>query len=275
MYCYDVYGGPGYIDPDNLDRHAWYNFSGRSEPIKRDAESLLEDLDLRYEQAVLNLPRVYQIALERYCFTTNFDCLNRELLRRIGESSVSHARPVGDGLTVINDRSLCEAFIERFSRQLASLQAFFLTDADSDVSEEHSMRLRYSYRTQVTIDFGIEMGNLRGRVVRIDPDDRPVICSCQGDVDLVAVNALRKTEEGDRFITFDPIYISSDHEGIHRVTLRADPIDCSQMVEMLARVYSAHERLCQEIDDCKCMLAKHRFLVAKTIIANADTARIY
>lgn len=44
VYCYDCFGGPGYLRNENFERAAYHNFSGRCTPAKRSAEALAQDM---------------------------------------------------------------------------------------------------------------------------------------------------------------------------------------------------------------------------------------
>lgn len=44
LYCYDHFGGPGYININNIEHSTYFNFSGRPERQKRSAQWLYADL---------------------------------------------------------------------------------------------------------------------------------------------------------------------------------------------------------------------------------------
>lgn len=44
LYCYDHFGGPGYININNIEHNTYFNFSGRPERQKRSAQWLYADL---------------------------------------------------------------------------------------------------------------------------------------------------------------------------------------------------------------------------------------
>ena len=52
LYCYDRFGGPGYLEPEEFEEAKRTNYSGRSNPKKLSAEELVEDLIRGYPDAL-------------------------------------------------------------------------------------------------------------------------------------------------------------------------------------------------------------------------------
>lgn len=57
VYCYDRFGGPGYLRDDIFERAAHFNFSGRCTPGKRSAEALAQDLLENFHHGVARAER--------------------------------------------------------------------------------------------------------------------------------------------------------------------------------------------------------------------------
>lgn len=79
VYCYDIYGGPGWLNVDNFAVAANYNFSGRGFDIKLSAMELVMDVIKGYITALGNLELFNQIGRERYDLRVNL----RRLLERL------------------------------------------------------------------------------------------------------------------------------------------------------------------------------------------------
>ena len=77
VYCYDCYGGPGYINGSNLDAAERNNFSGRGFDRIITAAQILEDILTNYKRAQCKVSDLHDIAAQRYCFDTN---MNRNLM---------------------------------------------------------------------------------------------------------------------------------------------------------------------------------------------------
>lgn len=54
VFVYDRFGGPGFMAPSELDTHAAFNFSGRSDPRNRSAEALAGEVVANYREAAAN-----------------------------------------------------------------------------------------------------------------------------------------------------------------------------------------------------------------------------
>jgi len=82
IYCYDRFGGPGYIDVSNFDLAAAYNFSGRCCKREMVAEELCADILNGYEAARSNLAYLQEAARRRFRFSST----THELLRFVESS---------------------------------------------------------------------------------------------------------------------------------------------------------------------------------------------
>lgn len=56
VYCYDRFGGPGWLTPDNMGRAEAFNFSGRCCRTTRSAQAIAQELQQGYAAALEGLP---------------------------------------------------------------------------------------------------------------------------------------------------------------------------------------------------------------------------
>lgn len=71
VYCYDVFGGPGYITQKNRSVAGYFNFSGRGFDRKLTGVELADDLLLQYADSLKNIDFLQESALQNYRFETN------------------------------------------------------------------------------------------------------------------------------------------------------------------------------------------------------------
>jgi len=71
VYCYDHFGGPGWIKKDNLDINEYYNFSGRPEKRKIESEMIFKELINNFLTTWKDREYLHKIALERYDLEKN------------------------------------------------------------------------------------------------------------------------------------------------------------------------------------------------------------
>lgn len=66
VFEYDHNGGCGWITLQNFETEILTNFSGRSTYIKRDAESLIKEIEDGYVNAVAQYPKLREMALDKF-----------------------------------------------------------------------------------------------------------------------------------------------------------------------------------------------------------------
>jgi hypothetical protein len=67
LFCYDHFGGPGFINLSNLERAEHFNFSGRCTYNRRPGEVLLAQILDGYQTARIEAPKLAALARTRYC----------------------------------------------------------------------------------------------------------------------------------------------------------------------------------------------------------------
>lgn len=81
VYCYDRFGGPGYITTDNFDSAKIFNFSGRCCNLKKTADELVFELLNHYEKTVNETIQLKEIAERIFhlpqCIETVLESLHR------------------------------------------------------------------------------------------------------------------------------------------------------------------------------------------------------
>lgn len=204
LYCYDIHGGPGYIDPNAIDCDSYFNFSGRSNPCKRNADELLNDIVTDYESAVHNLDALHQYASKHLDFANNFEKLYSAITSNQSRAHLGERKCTE--LTKINRRNQCEAFIDGYSKMLGTAQLFFSTHG-APASEANSTSFRYCYHTEIDASDLIRRHERDGACIRFDPDIHPVVCTAKGDSNISPLNRERPSHKGDIFLTNDPIYL--------------------------------------------------------------------
>lgn len=94
VYCYDRFGGPGFITPDHFFLAGEHNFSGRGFDRKLSAEELYDDIFSDTQRASETVDFLYEKSREKYCLETNI----QKLLERMRTAPVT-------GIAAIKDRS--------------------------------------------------------------------------------------------------------------------------------------------------------------------------
>ena len=86
VYCYDHFGGPGYITKENIDFNEHYNFTGRSKPNdytdvkEHNFEKIFADIYNNYDTICKQQAELRRIARERYNLSKNIEKVLKEII---------------------------------------------------------------------------------------------------------------------------------------------------------------------------------------------------
>lgn len=79
IYCYDHFGGPGFIDQNNIQTSQYYNFSGRGIDRKLSGYEIFEEITGLYQKARSNLDFLFDYAKEHFMLEKNIEVLLKKL----------------------------------------------------------------------------------------------------------------------------------------------------------------------------------------------------
>ena len=68
VYCYDRFGGEGYLKEDNIEGSYYYAFCGKYTWKKRTAEELYEDITTNYQNCIKDTKKLVKFAYDNFCF---------------------------------------------------------------------------------------------------------------------------------------------------------------------------------------------------------------
>ena len=68
VYCYDRFGGDGYITMENIEDAYAYAFSGKNSLKKRTSEEIYDDIILGYNNCLQDLSKVKEFGYNHFCF---------------------------------------------------------------------------------------------------------------------------------------------------------------------------------------------------------------
>ena len=241
FYCYDWFGGPGYINSENFYECCESNFSGRSHPVKRGFNVLLDEVCAGYSDAISNLLFLRNKAEE--CF--NFDHLFSELIERIDGCNVRlhHKKDLisHESLPCVysKQKTLCTLLKEKIMLDVGRGQLFYTNNMDEAFSESKSICFNYSYNSLTAIslrEFDFWKNVL---TIRFDPDDHP----CVVELRYEEVSGCTKQSE-DHFFLDDPQYLLPNN--IESLSFIANPLTNEDIARKLHADLRRVERLVEE-----------------------------
>ncbi len=205
FYCYDVFGGPGWLGLTSLKAHARQNFSGRSDPTKRTSKELWEDLSHGYRHALLRLKPLRRFASQ----SANLDLLVNRLLDRI--ASIKPVARTRSRAVAVKSRIACASLVKDYpyNEEFATVQLFYGNRVDPCL-EERSVLLRVRYNSLTTIHYQhVIPDNHDFYPLRLDPSLKPCACLMRTD-NLLPTDQTGRTDDGwDLLDVPDPSYAYS------------------------------------------------------------------
>lgn len=79
VYCYDHFGGYGYIDSKNIEKAYKYNFSGRSFGKKLSSKEICDDIKNNFSRACNDLEKLREFSYKHFNLGDNIDNLLKEI----------------------------------------------------------------------------------------------------------------------------------------------------------------------------------------------------
>lgn len=169
-YCYDHFGGPGYIAPAEIEEHAYANFSGRSNRRQLSAEELKEDIFTHYRNALSELPVLHSIAQRKWSFEDQFSRLYR-FIEELPACHDSKRTVQGNVRNSFNTRLLCDLYREVILNETA-LAGISWSNQENDAERTESCAVRYHLNSWVNTNLINEIP--KGATLRtFSPDTEP------------------------------------------------------------------------------------------------------
>lgn len=239
-YCYDYFGGPGYITCANWEQHAWYNFSGRSEPTQRNADELYQNIQKGYEEATQGTHDLRIIAKEHFNLEKLFD----EFLQLLDSLPRGQCKGKGTCSLEKTDQLMrdCANLVLIYQNFEGIAQIFYAGRGHEGgpYTEERSVWFRYAYGSDIKVclsDFHLHEDVC---AVRFDPDVRP----CKVLVYSAAAepfNAFSCEADGTAtFLTEDPIYLTKASD---ELAFRAQRVPFSEVEHAITELKDQVARL--------------------------------
>lgn len=79
VYCYDRFGGPGWISPENIEKSSWFNFSGRCCNRKIAAEDIVHEIFSNYKNIKFHADEMIDYAYKNFSLEKKIEELFADL----------------------------------------------------------------------------------------------------------------------------------------------------------------------------------------------------
>ncbi len=237
LYCYDNFGGPGYLEVESLDTAEHFNYSGRHAPVKRTAEELVDDIVAGYASNVKNLDVLYERALDRYAFDKLFDAFYQKLeeiqpKERSCPQSPSEEGPMPNATLL---KLSIDGFLASINPLMGSMQLFYDDSFEGGVpTEEKSLLLRYRYNTSFDLHPKLFLpADSASCLLRLDPDFKPVVCKV--DKKLKPIRPFDRKGNEEYFVSNDPILLAKDRTATESLRFWARDLTNDALISYLEK----------------------------------------
>lgn len=224
-YCYDRHGGPGYIQPEDEELHAWYNFSGRSTKEKKTSEELYRDILSGYNIAKSNLGQLRHIAQRRFDFSSLFE----RLIRFIAEKKENPCL-YGDNRPTSTSK-LQDNISEGMKYWSSEMPLYGFATVRPKGDDDRLVSFQYRYSTSITLDFCDLLPGHDGSIL-FSPDSSGCECTLKGCEVLSsnAITQLTMRREADVFLAGQPLYELTAHD---KITFEVRPVPYHELTELI------------------------------------------
>lgn len=232
FYCYDHFGGPGYITPNNIEHNALFNFSGRPEKRKSSAQQLYSDLVNSYAAAQRMQSQIKDLCINRFQLENLFEQVMSFINANKNKKPCAQ-NPISDEAKELYRLKAMNYSTSYENACIGHGELFY--DKESEFNPQarqcNSYQFKYRYSTEVEIELPEQIGS--GLIIiRFDPDDKPCKCSLS-NYKPTSNNCFSSNAAQETFLTFDPQYQLSGAKRIHFIANKLDLSDviciCNQI----------------------------------------------
>ena len=160
-YCYDIWGGDGYITRKNVASSYEYNFSGRYSKRKLSGEELYADITNKYHDSISEVDYLKKFAHDHFCF----EKMMKSVLKKIYSSKKTKVSQIVDKYPSL--KRTAPLFYDKMSALINEVyvhlpsglfgQLYF--DYGSGFNEKDSLKKNYTVRDgKFFINFDIPKG---------------------------------------------------------------------------------------------------------------------
>ncbi len=206
LYCYDYFGGPGFITKENFKKNKETNFSGRSVCAKKTGKQIFDEITQENAIKTENIKYLAQAAHKFFDFTLLFDDFMKKLLTR--PSRTRNLKSYLQGRSIrYADAIANELRRPRYSK--VQTRVFF--DYGDGFVQDGTQSFSVVYDTQIVLKITIPK---KAQAVRFEPDS--FWCKCK---------VISLTEEDGReacSLSIKPVTMHETHNGWEYM-LEAEP----------------------------------------------------
>lgn len=168
VYCYDYFGGDGYITKDNIIFSHDYNFSGRYTHKKMRAIEIFDDLTKNYKNALCNIDYNFEYAFQNFHFENRMKRIVSKIFKsnniKLGEM-LNNFKIYGKSSILFVREMIKNNEVQKYSKSINKCKIYF--DYGNDFVENDANIYYYKLNEEIIYDVRI---NLKKGIKRIKFD---------------------------------------------------------------------------------------------------------
>lgn len=208
VYCYDHFGGPGFITQYNFDESLRFNFSGRNRPTRRDAKAIVDDIVSGWTNAITSSEKLQTFAREQLCFRTLMDKFESTITSLVPRAA--HGPRAVSSSAVYSNLLECLEVRDQQLKTCRVGQFFYVpgSQPENGPSEDRSVKFLYRLNTEIEICVDEFTSSDDQVICRLDPMDGEACVCPKSPEGVVSSNcAIESPSIGRIFLTNDPIFV--------------------------------------------------------------------
>ena len=148
-YCYDRFGGDGYINQGNIKNSFKYNFSGRYSGIKMTGQELFDDITVNYNNTLKECNQLRNWSFNNFCYEENMSKTLKQIYatKKFSQKNLLKKYPTEErrSLLLVREVGTKNIIIKDLSRKLVNNHSTckFYYDIGNGFNEEDSEVLEY------------------------------------------------------------------------------------------------------------------------------------
>lgn len=133
IYCFDMHGGPGWLDADNFEEAAYHNFSGRCDPRTITASDIADELMTGFQSAAIFSKTIEKSMLRKY----ELEHLVSKVLETAKDSRIDKSRQTKIKALTKDDQKRGDV---RLEADTAEMILRFSTNRTNLLKNSHNLR---------------------------------------------------------------------------------------------------------------------------------------
>lgn len=242
-YCYDRFGGDGYINLSNIEQSYYYNFSGRYTKKKLNAEEIYNEIINNYQAVLKESEEIRTFAYNNFCFENNIE----KTLEKIFKTEKLNIDDIVNKYknSVIPSKLIVREFMNKQYEKDNMFKIYYLSEDGSidwhDFAEFKYYRIENKYLRTISVRKGthklrFDICNVKGMVIKkLKINDKTI--------SLKSIYNVVKIDNGYISINNNPYVFLDDISNVLNIEIIMERFDISEYLKKIDECSEVNEEL--------------------------------